>query len=217
LKATWKKISNILSWVLLVAMVLLLIFTVKNTMEAKKSGESVFLLGYRPVLVLTGSMEPYMMTNSVALTKEVTDIDQLDVGDVITYHKETEEGRILRITHRIIAIDNGNIYTKGDNNRVEDGYSLSIENVEAEVVTVFNQTAWIAQKWQTTTGKVMIISFTLCIILLYIMVKNMIIALWRKKSDPQETPAEKAAQASECEPASEPEESAALDYAKKTE
>lgn len=194
MKTAWQKISNVLSWVFLVSMVGLLIFTVLTTVNAKKTGESVYLFGYRPVLVLTGSMEPYMMTNGVVLTKEVTDINDLEVGDVVTYHMETEAGRQIRITHRIIALDDGIIRTKGDNNRVEDGYDLTMDNIESEVVAVFNQTAWIAQKWQTTTGKIMIISFSAGIVLMYCAVKTLVTS---RRSEDEEEDAESASSSSD--------------------
>jgi len=170
-KATIKKIGNIFSWLLLVAMCILMVFSCFNTYQARKSGEAAFLFGYRPVIVLTGSMEPYMLVNSIALTKQVTSIDEIAVGDVITYHMDSENGKPLRITHRIIAIDEGKIYTKGDNNYVDDGFYLTMDNVEAKVLTVFNQTAWIAAKWQTTAGKVMLISIPVCLILLWATIK----------------------------------------------
>lgn len=184
MKTAWQKISNVLSWVFMFCMFGLLAFTLITTVNAKKTGESAYLFGYRPVLVLTGSMEPYMMTNGVALTKEVTDINDLEVGDVVTYHMETESGRQIRITHRIIELDNGIIRTKGDNNRVEDGYDLTMENIESEVVAVFNQTAWIAQKWQTTSGKIMIISFSAGIVLMYCAVKAFVTS--RRPDDEEE-------------------------------
>ena len=172
MKSVFKKISDVLSWVILIAMCILLVFSVYNTYNAQKTGEPYFMFGYRPVLVLTGSMEPYMMTNSLCITKEVQDLSEVEVGDVVTYHVNTSDGRTLRITHRVQSIDeNGEIITKGDNNHVEDGYSLTMDNIESKVVMVFNQTAWIAAKWQTTAGKVMIISFTLCILLLFGFIK----------------------------------------------
>ena len=174
MKTKWQSFKDVFSWVILFAMVGLLIFTSVNAYKAQKSGESNFLFGYRPVLVLTGSMEPYMMTNSIALTKEVTDMDQLEVGDVVTYHAETTDGRLIRITHRIIDIEGDLVYTKGDNNRVADGYGLTLDNIEAEVLTVFNQTAWLAAKWQTVAGKVMIISFSIFLISFYISIKYFI-------------------------------------------
>ena len=167
------KLQSILSWLLLIAMSVLLVVTIFRVAESKKTGEGVFLLGYRPVLVLTGSMEPYMMTNGVALTKEVDSLDDISVGDVVTYHVMNDEGRKLLITHRIIAIDDTLIYTKGDNNNVDDGFPLTIDNIEAKVVGVFNGTAWVAAKWQTTAGKVMIICFTAAIILFCYMLKTL--------------------------------------------
>lgn len=171
MKTKWQSFKDVFSWIILFAMVGLLIFTSVNAFKAQKSGESNFLFGYRPVLVLTGSMEPYMMTNSIALTKEVTDMDQLEVGDVVTYHAETTDGRLIRITHRIIDIEGDLVYTKGDNNRVADGYGLTLENIEAEVLTVFNQTAWLAAKWQTLTGKIFLISCGIFLVSLYMLLK----------------------------------------------
>ncbi len=165
------KLHAIFSWALLIIMAALLVFTIFRVAESRKTGEGVFLLGYRPVLVLTGSMEPYMMTNGIALTKEVDSLDDIAVGDVVTYHVMNDNGKKLLITHRIIAIDDGLIYTKGDNNNVDDGFPLTIENVEAKVVGVFNGTAWLAAKWQTTTGKIMLICFLAAIVLLCYTVK----------------------------------------------
>lgn len=168
MKTKWKIVKEITSWAVLIAMIVLLGFTTVNAIKAQRTGESNFLFGYRPVLVLTGSMEPYMMTNSIALTKEVTSLDQLEVGDVVTYHVTTEAGKLIRITHRITALDGDLIYTKGDNNNVADGYALTLDNIEAEVISVFNQTAWVAAKWQTTAGKIMIISFTAFLVCLIV-------------------------------------------------
>lgn len=178
------KLQAILSWVLLIVMAGLLVFTIFRVAESKKTGEGVFLLGYRPVLVLTGSMEPYMMTNGIALTKEVDSLDDIAVGDVVTYHVMNDNGRKLLITHRIVAIDDGLIYTKGDNNNVIDGYPLTMDNVEAKVVGVFNGTAWLAAKWATTTGKIMLICFLAAIILLCYTVKAF------RASKREETPAD---------------------------
>lgn len=183
MKAKFKIFNEIFSWVLLIAVSFMLIFSIFTVMQSKKTGEPAFVLGYRPVLVLTGSMEPYMMTNGLALTKEVTDIEQINIGDVITYHHDTEDGRRLLITHRIISLEDGYIYTKGDNNRVADSIPLTIDNVEAKVVCVFNQTAWIAAKWQTTSGKIMLLCGAAAIVLLYISVKMWLSWLFNRKKE----------------------------------
>ena len=174
MKKTGKLVRDILSWVLLVVVFCLMVYSLLSAREAMKTGESKFLFGYRPVLVLTGSMEPYMKTNGIVLTREVDSMSDLQIGDVVTYHLYDEYGQLMRneqnrpvrITHRIIDIDGEDIYTKGDNNNVNDGYAIGIENVEAEVVGVWNGAAKIVEKWQTTAGKVMLISIPVFFILL---------------------------------------------------
>jgi len=175
-------VKEVISWLLLVALLLTFAFTVYLNITNENKDEGVFLLGYRPVFVLTGSMEPYMMTNGMALTKAVSDIDELAVGDVVTYHVENEDGDLLRITHRIMVIDGDQIYTKGDNNNVADGFPLTIENIEAKVVGVWNGSAWFIDKWNSSTaGKIMLISFGVGAILLYICIKMAIKHLIEKR------------------------------------
>lgn len=184
IKRIYKKIDNIFSWFFLIAMIALAVYTISSVTQAKKTGDQVFVFGHRPVFILTGSMEPYMMTNSIAITKEVTDISQLEVGDVVSYHVNTEDGKTLRITHRIIGMENDLIYTKGDNNKVEDGFALTIDNIEAEVTVVFNQVATLIAKWQSsTTGKVFIISAVLAIFLFITFIKMMIKSFFEDEED----------------------------------
>ena len=164
------KLNDIFSWVLLIATSAMLVFAL-YTVKTTPKGEGAFLFGYRPVYILTGSMEPYMMTNGVCLTKKVDSMDDITVGDVVTFHIAGDNGKNLNITHRIISIDNGIVNTKGDNNSVSDDLPLTIDNIDAKVVCVFNQTAWLAEKWETTTGKIMIISFGFAIIFGYFTLK----------------------------------------------
>ena len=171
LKAKLRKIDEAVSWVLLIAVFALLIHVVFSTVTAARKGEETFIFGYRPAIVLTGSMEPYMMTNSLVLTKEVTDIEELEVGDVITFHVTNELGKQIRITHRLTGIEDGILSTKGDNNPSGDGIPLTMENVESKVVGVFNQSAYLIAMWQTTSGKVMILSFAGALIMCYVAIK----------------------------------------------
>jgi len=180
--------NEIFSWVLLIGMLIIAGITTVNYIDAKESGDVAFIFGYRPIQVQTGSMEPYMMTNSFAWTKEVTDISQLKVGDVISFHLDTEEGNIIRITHRIIDIADNIIYTKGDNNKVADNYPLTIDNIESKVITVFNQPAWLISKWESSlNGKIFITSCLIAIILFAASVKMYIKAYFDDKISNAET------------------------------
>ena len=171
MKATLRKIDEVVSWVLLIAVFVLLIQVVFGTVNAARKGAEHFVFGYRPAIVLAGSMEPYMMTNSLVLTKEVTSVEELEIGDVITFHLTNELGEKVRITHRLTGMEDGILATKGDNNPSGDGIPLTMENVESKVVAVFNQTAFLVAAWQTTSGKIMIISFAGALFLAYIAFK----------------------------------------------
>lgn len=180
------KINDIFSWVLLIATSAMLIFAI-YTVKTTPKGEGAFFFGYRPVYILTGSMEPYMMTNGVCLTQKVDSMEDIAVGDVVTFHIPGDNGKTLNITHRIISIDNGIVNTKGDNNSVSDDLPLTIDNIDAKVICVFNQTAWLVKKWETTTGKVMLISFGLAIIFGYYFLKFGLKSLFARMGKKEET------------------------------
>ena len=176
-------IKEAISWLIFIAVFCLFIFTSYHTFTGAKTGEGFFLFGYRPVLVLSGSMEPYMMTNGIVLTKEVDSLDDINVDDVITFHVN-HNNKAIRITHRVIDIDGETIYTKGDNNNVDDGIPLSIDHVEAKVTHVFNQPAWLVAKWQSgLTGKVMLLSFALSVVMFYFLLKLCINSFMNKETE----------------------------------
>ncbi len=172
-------------------MLVMFVVSVRQSYLSYKTGQPSFFLGYRPVYVLTGSMEPVMQTHCLALTKQVTDISDLAVGDIVTYHRTDGEGNLQRndygrtvlITHRIVDISpDGVIMTKGDANLVNDGLPLSIRDIEAKVVYIGNWAAWFVNKWSTTTGKVMLISFALALVMLDVLVRVCFAAKRRKKT-----------------------------------
>lgn len=170
-----KKLGNIFSWFVFILMGVFLLFSIFSVYTSKVTGKEAYIFGYRPVFIMTGSMEPFLKTNGVVLTKEVKSINDIEEGDVITYHVDTDTGSAIKITHRIIDIDKeGFITTKGDNNMVSDNYDLTIDNVESKVVFVCNWTASIISWWNTTSGKILILGIPTCIVLLLISIKYFI-------------------------------------------
>lgn len=89
------------------------------------------LIGFKPVVVLSGSMEPALHVGDVAVLRPV-DSDRLKVGDVITYRSA---GHLT--THRIIRIEEGQsglaFYTKGDANETADGAPVHGDSIVAMV------------------------------------------------------------------------------------
>lgn len=186
MKKTFKILGNVFSWVFNILMIGALIAACFSMYTAYTTGEPASIFGYRPMFILTGSMEPEMRTNSIVVTKNLDEegIAALEKDDIITYHvydtssnEVNAEPRIVTITHRIYNIkdiDGERQYiTKGDNNRTADAYYLTDENIDAEVVWIWNDFADIYAKWNSgMAGKLLILSPVGIIILLYIAVKS---------------------------------------------
>ena len=72
------------------------------------------LLGYQSYIIYSGSMDPTVKVGSLLLTRPV-DVENLQVGDVITYRSP---GNHTTLTHRIVSIrqqDGQRVFTtKGD-------------------------------------------------------------------------------------------------------
>lgn len=89
------------------------------------------IFGYKPLVVLSGSMEPNYKVGSVLYYHKVAE-DELSKGDVITFKYANK----VVITHRIYEIEDGIIQTKGDANDAPDVQSISMENIEGKVTKI---------------------------------------------------------------------------------
>lgn len=87
----------------------------------------MFVIGIKPAVVLSGSMEPTVETGSVAFVDTRDKV--VDVGDVVQYRiiQNNEEVKIL---HRIVGTNpDGTFITKGDNNESADLNSVSADQI----------------------------------------------------------------------------------------
>lgn len=131
----YKKVSN---WLIIVAAVLLtcmLIVNVNIMIQSKKNKDVVpSIFGYKPFIVLSGSMETEIHVGDLIITK-VIDPEDLVKDDVIAFRDA--EGTVT--THRIIDIvtieDNKYFVTKGDNNNTQDKNMVELSDVEGIYVT----------------------------------------------------------------------------------
>ncbi|MBO4412702.1 MAG: signal peptidase I [Clostridia bacterium] len=84
------------------------------------------IIGFRPVIVVGGSMEPTFKRGDVILIKKIPQ-EQIKVGDILTYQLSKND---KYCTHRIIEIDeNGNFKTQGDANDSPDPAIVKYNNV----------------------------------------------------------------------------------------
>ena len=90
------------------------------------------VMGYKPVVVLTGSMEPTYPVGSVVYYKKVP-VGDLNVGDPITF-SITDDAKTV-VTHRINKVlSDGKYETKGDANSTPDTTPVSFSNVKGKVI-----------------------------------------------------------------------------------
>lgn len=82
-----------------------------------------YIFGYKPLVVLTGSMEPTFKTGSVIYYKSVNR-DQIKEGDIITF----KSGNSL-VSHRVNKIDNYLYETKGDANNTVDATRIEFSSI----------------------------------------------------------------------------------------
>lgn len=83
------------------------------------------LAGYKPLVVLSGSMEPTFSVGSVIYYHSFNESD-LKVGDIVTY--KLKDNKTL-VSHRINSIENGLIETKGDANNVADSQKITVDSI----------------------------------------------------------------------------------------
>lgn len=126
----YKSISN---WIIIIACTLLIPILVINLyimVQSKTNPNDIpGVFGYKPFIVLSGSMESKIHKGDLIFVKEI-DPSTLKVNDVIAYR----DGEDTVTTHRIIDIVENNdvtyFITKGDNNATQDLNLVAYEDVE---------------------------------------------------------------------------------------
>lgn len=128
-KKTFQMIRKVAEWVLTIAIIALSLYCIVGVFT---KGSEFYFFGYKPVVVLSGSMEPYMETNSLVIVKQTKGIQE---KDVVMFHLDEDN----MVCHRVMDIDDeGSITTKGDNNDVADFEKITVDDVEGKVVVRMN-------------------------------------------------------------------------------
>ena len=93
------------------------------------------LLGWRGVIVLSGSMEPALKVGGLAFVEPTTDAESVQVGDIIAFRSLKNPNQ--QISHRVIEIVNDadglRFRTKGDNSELPDQQLVPADNLLGKV------------------------------------------------------------------------------------
>lgn len=120
--------------------------------------------GWKPFIVLSGSMETEIYAGDLVVVKEIN-TDELKENDIIAF----KSGDIV-ITHRIIEINNedGNIkyITKGDNNNTKDSGAVYPNDVEGILKFKVTKLGNLAMFVQTPVGMISCLSIPLILLVI---------------------------------------------------
>lgn len=133
-KVGYKKIANIAIGIAFVVLAIILFANVYIMIQSKTNKDKVpSLFGYKPFIVLSGSMETEIHKGDLVITK-IIDPKTLKKNDIIAFRDA--QGTVT--THRIIDIvkNDGEKYfiTKGDNNSSQDQNLVEFKDVEGKYV-----------------------------------------------------------------------------------
>jgi len=112
---------RVLTWLIYLVIILSLLIT------------APMLLGWKPVVVLTGSMEPAYKVGGLIYYQK-TAFENIEVGDAITF----KAGNDSLVTHRVVETDNisQSFITKGDSNNTNDNNSVEYVEVAGKTSDV---------------------------------------------------------------------------------
>lgn len=166
-----KKLKVVLSSIVLVILAPILFVSLVILINSYTNPDEVpSFFGWKPFIVLSGSMETEIYSGDVAVVKEV-DISEVKENDIIAFKEDN-----VVITHRVIDIveENGTIKykTKGDNNNVEDNGYVLAEQVEGIYQFKIRRLGNLAMFAQTPIGMIVCLSIPLGLLLLIQMIDS---------------------------------------------
>lgn len=164
-KEKQKKIKRILKYILYPIAIFIVICAIDIIYQKTvKKEENINLFGFRPYIVLSGSMEPGLKVGDMVVSKQVNE-NQIEIGDIITF-KDTNGATI---THRVVDIiikDGERLYqTKGDNNNSKDVGLISTKDIIGKYTFKISGIGKFITKILTPTGLILI---TLMMTIVYI-------------------------------------------------
>lgn len=140
----YKLLSKITSFICTILLIFILVLGAMMfyfNMKTKSYSEQG--LNYTPPFglytIISGSMQPSINVYDVVVSAQVEDLNEVKVGDVITFISTWEVNYGATVTHRVISIsktETGEFQfaTKGDYNKTPDGTYVTQDNLIGRVV-----------------------------------------------------------------------------------
>lgn len=108
------------------------------------------ILGWKPYIVESGSMESAIHTGSLVFVNTKYDFNDVEVGDVIAFTRV--DGKA--VTHRVVSEEDGMLETKGDANEVSDGFTTNSDNFIGKSIFSVPWLGYAFRFLESTSGKI---------------------------------------------------------------
>ncbi len=122
-------------------------------------------LGYKPFIVLSGSMEPTILAGDLIVAK-VTEPEKIFKGDIIAFRAEKD----TIVTHRVTDVqteEGFKFLTRGDANTGADAKAVSVEDLEGIYLWRVAGVGRFAMFLQTPIGMLLFVITPLCLFIVY--------------------------------------------------
>lgn len=166
---TSRKILNSIG--ILICLFLVAIIIINGTMIVKSyihPDKVPDFLGYKPFIVLSGSMEPTILTGDIVLIKEAVP-ENISENDIITFR--TGQDADTAVTHRVteIRVEDGatSFLTRGDANIGQDASEVTMDMLEGKYVGRIGGIGHFAIFLQTPVGLLAFVVTPLCLFIVY--------------------------------------------------
>lgn len=141
------------------------------------------VLGLKPQIVVSGSMEPTIPTGSLLMAKEVS-AAEIEVGDIVTLDRPNNGGLV---THRVTSVEqqhtNWEVTMRGDANAADDPFPYTVRTA-GKIVATIPWVGYLAGMFRTPFGLTGIAVFGAALLVTF---------LWRPADRSAEQPAAPAA------------------------
>lgn len=165
-KSSSGKILAGLGYVVCVFLAIIFIINLTMIVKSYKYPDQVpDFMGYKPFIVLSGSMEPSILAGDLIVTKRITPED-VKVGDVISFRVEKD----IVVSHRVTEIQNEGglaFLTKGDANTGMDATKVLPEKIEGLYIWRGAGLGKFALFLQTPIGMLLFVVTPLCLFIIY--------------------------------------------------
>ena len=148
------KALTVIGTVLCIILIPILIINITLIVKSYTDADQVPTIGgYAPLIVLTGSMEPEIMSGDLIIVKQI-EVGDVQVGDVIAFFDPDGNGTTI-VTHRVVEIVDGNelsFRTRGDANNTDDRLPVPAKDLVGVYRTRIPGMGSVAMFMQTTAG-----------------------------------------------------------------